>query len=473
MNRFTQRTDSRTRIVVVLIALAVAGGPVVSPALAQSDPTGLTWDGPQAWEQTAKFVSPGGGELGTAVSLDGSTAIVGAPGAPGGGQARILSETSSGWSLDTQRTVPNSSGTHAFGAAVDVDGDLAIVGDTGNPLIYDEMTEGSAYIYEDTGSSWELVASLSPPPDASETNRGFGFSVAIDASTDTAVVGAPLEDTEAGNQSGTAIVYRESSDAWTKEATLTPNDLEADDRFGEDVALDGSIALVGAPREDTAANSAGAAYVFHDDGKDWTQSAKLLGSQAASDLFFGIDVDLEGAQAIVGTYDPAYVFSGLPGDVTEEQRLLTDDRVTEEGLFGRSIFMGSGDVALDEDTAVIGAPTSLAFQPGGKAFVFAQADSGDWSQVTELTKRDPVSAFPDDGWFGHAVAVDDDRALVGAPREDSATSGRNGGAAFVFAPCDETGPVSQPVHEQVEPSAGGAQETVHDVNCDRVRQLES
>src|SRR5262245_61862311 len=64
-------------------------------------------------------------EHGQSVAVDGDTAIVGAPAAPGGGEARIFRKTNGVWN---QEAVLSSSGTLDFGRAVGVSGDTAVVG---------------------------------------------------------------------------------------------------------------------------------------------------------------------------------------------------------------------------------------------------------------------------------------------------------------------------------------------------------
>jgi hypothetical protein len=94
----------------------------------------------------------------------------------------------------------------------------------------------------------------------------FGSSVAFSASGDTALVGADLADTTAGADAGAAYVFtRDGAGTWTQQAKIVANDAAANDYFGESVALSssGDTALVGAPNDETGAgNAAGSAYVF-------------------------------------------------------------------------------------------------------------------------------------------------------------------------------------------------------------------
>lgn len=125
---------------------------------------------------------------------------------------------------------------------------------------------------------------------------------------------------------------------------------------------------------------------------------------------------------------------------------------------------------MDGDTALIGAYATAFGSPLGKTFVFEEGDGGTWEQVTELMPRDPEShTVPETGsTFGWAVAIDDDRAVVGSYLENSLEGQRDGGAAYLFAPCTDDGALSGPVHEGGEPMTDPAQDEVHEANCNVV-----
>jgi hypothetical protein len=55
-------------------------------------------------------------------------------------------------------------------------------------------------------------------------------------------------------------------DRWTEQAKLTPEDPAGGQRFGDDVSIDGNIAIVAAPLDAEVAKQSGAAYIFVNDG---------------------------------------------------------------------------------------------------------------------------------------------------------------------------------------------------------------
>jgi hypothetical protein len=87
---------------------------------------------------------------------------------------------------------------------------------------------------------------------------------------------------------------------------LTASDGAAGDRFGSSVSLsgDGSVALVGAYADDDKGTNSGSAYIFTRNGSTWTEQAKLVASDGASDDRFGYSVSLssDGNTALIGAY---------------------------------------------------------------------------------------------------------------------------------------------------------------------------
>ena len=113
------------------------------------------------------------------------------------------------------------------------------------------------------------------------------------------------------------------------------------------------------------------------------------------------------------------------------QSKLTADDGADDDEFGYS-------VAIDGNTAVVGAPGSNSNAGAAYVFVFTEADDDDdgvWSQVAKLTASD--GAATDE--FGYSVAVDGDTIVVGAHLENANDDDQvitddvaDSGAAYVF-----------------------------------------
>lgn len=106
------------------------------------------------------------------------------------------------------------------------------------------------------------VARLLPHPDMlpGDPSSTFGAALAIDG--DTAVVGAPYDDTLT-TDGGAVYVFVRSGTSWTLQQKLNVPEPGSSDWFGFSVALAGDTLLAGAPRHDTpAGGNSGAAWVF-------------------------------------------------------------------------------------------------------------------------------------------------------------------------------------------------------------------
>jgi hypothetical protein len=166
-----------------------------------------------------------------------------------------------------------------FGWSVAIAGDYIVVGasyedeDASNGNTFTDP--GSAYVFQkDTGGTdnWGQIKKIVASDRASSDL--FGQSVAI--AGDYIVVGAHYEDEDASNgntlsAAGSAYVFQKDTggtDNWGQIQKIVASDREANDRFGNSVAIAGDYIVVGANYEDedasggTTLSAAGSAYVF-------------------------------------------------------------------------------------------------------------------------------------------------------------------------------------------------------------------
>ena len=156
----------------------------------------------------------------------------------------------------------------------------------------------------------------------------FGSSVAIDG--DTCVIGAQGTNSETGS----AYVFTNTGGTWNQVAELTATDGASYDRFGTSVAIDGDTCLIGAQGTNSYT---GSAYVFTNAGGTWSQVAELTASDAASEDQFGISVAIDGDTCVIGALGAnsatgsAYVYgsssgqTGIAGDLDGDGDVDTDD----------------------------------------------------------------------------------------------------------------------------------------------------
>ncbi|TVQ29876.1 MAG: hypothetical protein EA376_14615 [Phycisphaeraceae bacterium] len=259
------------------------------------------------------------------------------------------------------------------------------------------------------------------PPDMTEPSPGFDGQVAIDRHT--MVIGAPFA---AGG--GAAYVYTRSGVfEWSLEAMLKPGDLTGTDRFGWSVAIDGDTVVIGAPAHN---GNRGAAWVYTRAGTTWTQQAKITDAGSISPDQFGYSVAIDGDTAVIGAPfrddpDASVVNAGAVSVFTRFGSAWTEQQRLLKPPAAQTNDRFGWSVSISGDTLIAGAP-SAAGAPGngvGAASVFTRTGQ-EWSvQGPNLLANDGAANHA----FGWSVSIKGDVAMIGAPR---AVSER--GAAYFF-----------------------------------------
>ena len=256
----------------------------------------------------------------------------------------------------------------------------------------------------------------------------FGGRVAI--SGDTVAVGASGED-GAGSARGAVYLFSRNqggADAWGEVRKIAASDAQDLDRFGHSVDLSGDILAVG--------TVSGAVYVYsrNQGGADnWGEVTRIAGSAAQAG--FGLALALTGDCLVVGAPDEdgagnsqgaAYVFYQDQGGADawgQVARLTADDAHDLDG-FGAA-------VAVSDQTVVVGA-IGFRTDDTGAAYVFSRNLGGAdaWGQVWKITASD--AQIQDQ--FGYPVVVLGDTIVVGAACEDGQGEiGDNPGAAYIYS----------------------------------------
>jgi len=296
------------------------------------------------------------------------------------------------WKEEQELTASDASWYDYFGSSASISGNAAIVGarnagSTSTPHTPQYDGCGAAYIFyrsaapEGDGSLWSeeqiLLAS-----DGERRDR-FGWSVSIDGNV--AVVGSPLDDTGELFDTGSASVYRYNPDteSWDEETKLIPSDANHNWSAGADVALSGDLIVVNAPGDDhicpgDPACNAGSVYVFR--------------------------------------YNPA------SGSWDEKQKLISSD-IQRGDLFGIS-------VSVFDDVVLVGATgdSDDTLSQHGSAYVFRYDPAAEtWIEEDKLTASDITGLVR----FGNDVAIGNGVAIVGNA-EHHGPEGTYAGAAYVF-----------------------------------------
>ena len=203
---------------------------------------------------------------------------------------------------------------------------------------------------------------------------------------------------------------------------LLAHDGSEHDHFGWSVAVDGDVAVVGAPQDDEGGEDSGAAYVYLLADGTWTYRAKLLDPEPFDGARFGYSVAVSGDSIVVGSYPTTastgtvivYRATGLDWDL--EQRLQPAEDVSGS-QFGCA-------VAADGDSVVIGAPQARTDGvAAGAAYVFVRSGSG-WTEEQRLVAAQPIGYTK----LGRAVDIDGDRVIAGTANRSAHVFHRQDGA---------------------------------------------
>ncbi len=293
----------------------------------------------------------------------------------------------------------------------------------------------------------------------------LGLAVALDG--DVMVVGALGEDSsavvingdeadDAAADSGAVYVYRRTGTIWEKEAYLKAPNTDAGDGFGQALALDGDVLVVGAPGEDSIATGvggnpadntsagAGAAYVYRRTGTTWAFEAYLKASNTDAGDGFGNAVAIAGNTIAVGAPSEDSSAAGINGNQTDNTAgsagaVYVFTRVGSawgQQAYVKASNAGGGDkfgtsVALNSNTLAVGAPdedssnrdneSDNATSEAGAVYVMTR-NGVTWSQASYV--KAPILDASDR--FGASVAVRGDDLAVGVPGDDSSARGVGG-----------------------------------------------
>lgn len=229
---------------------------------------------------------------------------------------------------------------------------------------------------------------------------------------------------------GYAFAYgRATPPNYLPTGTLTAYEGAAIDLFGRAVALDGPIALVGAPSADTWGRiDQGAAYVYTQQDGAWGQRYRLVAQNGARDDRFGYAVALAGNTAVIGAPTDATNGDTRPGFVTVFVRSGANwiERDTLTAADGQPGDRFGNALAFDGQTLFVAAPNANLGNvvAAGAVYVFERGGGG-WLFAEKLVLADPR---PFDG-FGRALALDGDTLVVGAGG-DEGRYGTPGRATF-------------------------------------------
>ena len=405
---------------------------------------GETWS--QQGDKLTGSGESGEGEFGSGVALSasGDTALIGAPGDDGGvGAVWVFTRTGEAWSQQGNKLTgsgENRDGLFGKSVAVSADGDTALIGGPD-----DDRRTGAAWVFTRTGEAWSQQGEKLTGGESDESDEGeFGFSVALSAEGETALISAPGAD----RSIGAAWVFTRTGEAWSKQGgRLTGVGESGEGSFGRRVALSatGDTAFIGAPGDD---GGVGAAWTFTRAGEAWSQLGEKLTSGETRKTFFGFSVALsaDGETALVGgpgafkRSGAVWAFTRSGESWSQQGTKFTGSTEAGKGLFGRRVALSG-----DGDTALVGGPGDD--HAAGAAWVFAE--------TTE----------PHAHWYS------DERVIVQGSSESVGTSGKLtlelGDGSHVSCKATDTEAIENP------PGAGAGVEEVKSFVLSRCKATET
>jgi hypothetical protein len=337
----------------------------------------------------------------TSAALDDDSALVGSTALSGQedtgppfGSVYSFHRTEEGWTTHKQLILP---GHPRHGRSLALDGTRAVI--------------NTGAVFERDGETWHRETTLPPFGD-----RHWAQSVDIDG--DIAMLGPsdPAQESVEGHE---MLVFKGIDGTWTEQATLRPSEIRPKDDFGNAVALQDNIAIIGAnqTRRDDWSGS-GAIYVFERANGSWEQRARFTSSGSTE---FGRAIALDRETALVGALNAPRGEKNRVGVFTRgsdgwfQETTLTAPVDQENTQFGRS-------VALSKSIALVGARSASAKSDGtrisnaGAVYAF---DRESWTLQKTYTAPTPKEAE----FYGDAIAVDEELALIcgGAVHEVAGT----------------------------------------------------
>jgi FG-GAP repeat/Divergent InlB B-repeat domain len=277
----------------------------------------------------------------------------------------------------------------------------------------------------------------------------LGFSVAVSSDGNTAIVGGPFDNGGAG----AAWIFTRGGGTWTQQQKLTASDATGNAELGWSVALsaDGNTAIVGGPGDNS---SIGAAWVFTRSSNTWSQQGtKLTGATTTgttcatqgvvgqAELGYSVAISRDGNTAIVGGWadnsslGAAWVFSRSNATWSPSAVKLCGSGATDTVNIMQGFSVAVSD---DGGTAIIGGPNDGAIEitgPNGKkkltdvawgaAWVF-RLNGGVWRQQGDKLVGTTAANSESQQGFAVALSGDGSTAIIGGPGEETSGTGTSG-----------------------------------------------
>lgn len=258
------------------------------------------------WKQSAKLMASDASPedwFGFSVAIQGHTVVVGAirRGEPGEktGAVYIFQREGQRWLERARLAAERAEAGDYFGYSVAIDANEVAAGAVNQRKAVGHPKSGVVVVFRDTSPAgdWSRPVATSLAADDGAEGDWFGGAVALGGGV--LVVGAPRHDSR-GPDSGATYVFGKTGSEWIRQAKLTPEDGAAEDAFGTAVAVGGDVVLATAVLNDFPNADCGVVYGFCRSGRRWVNAARLIATDPDVGDRFGTDVALAGTLVLVG-----------------------------------------------------------------------------------------------------------------------------------------------------------------------------
>lgn len=309
------------------------------------------------WTFDTKLTRSGDHSFGWALDLDGDTLAVGSSLSPYERVSVYVRDGDGDWNLED--TLVDPAGAEEFGNAVAIDGNDLLV------AAWFDTTDGnygSAFFFRRQSGDWDLVQKVNSP--GGELAEAFGEAVALDG--DLAVItDGSFDIDEEFYDVGAAYLYRRKGDTWAPAGKVLPSDYATyTNYFGTAAAIDGGRVLIGAAYawDEPSETAPGAAYSY-----EIASGSKLIIKNASPDNEFknkvvfrakGLNSDLP----LPGSPNDPTCIGGASASI--EITSATSGESFTQGLPCANWEQGPTGYRYKDSELDDGACRSVAFEPG-------------------------------------------------------------------------------------------------------------
>ena len=254
------------------------------------------------WQQKAVLMADDAtkrSRFGRTVAIDGNRALVSATfkniGSKGlVGKVYEFEKISGIWSQVNTISATVLINGQRFGSSIQLSGDITYIAALGEDNGSNSLV-GSVYVLEKQGNSWVETAHI--VPDSIVDNSAFGNKIIVHNNL------LYIASYGIGTIKGKVFVYENQAGTWTKIHEIQATDVEAGDRFGYDISIDGNNLLISSLNDShtsPTALDAGSVYLFEYNNNSWTQTHKFIANDASDSDKFGYSVSINANQILIG-----------------------------------------------------------------------------------------------------------------------------------------------------------------------------